>query len=120
MKTITTLAALLAATNVYSHSMSPIEFGGKDDPLNAITVTGYVVVPIAVGSDVKRDFLITVDGQEIDRMTVEAGQKKKAKIPVNLNKPNTVENHKVCSIGIGTSINTRICTRVKAYWLKEE
>lgn len=120
MKWTITLAALLATANAYSHSMSPIRFGGEDEPLKSITVTGYVVVPITVGSPVTKDFVITVDGQEIDRIKVHAGQKNKAKIPVKLNEANRVENHKVCSIGIGASMNTKICTLVKAYWLKKD
>ena len=117
MKRILSLAALLLASTAHSHSMSPISFGGKDKPLESITLSGVVSVPITVGSKTGKDFLITVDGEEIDRLYVAAGGKSKATIPVKLFEPNTVENHKICSIGLGETFNTKICTKVKAYWL---
>ncbi len=120
MNKLITIAALVASSTAYSHSMSPISFGGKDDPMNAISLSGVVVVPITVGSKSAKDFLITVDGEEIDQIHVSAGGKSKAKIPVKLNEPNKVETHKVCSVGLGTTFNTKICTKVKAYWLKKD
>ena len=120
MRSIFTIAVFSAATNAYSHSMSPITFGGKDKPLESISVTGSVVVPITVGSEITQDFIITVDGEEVDRLKIDKGQRRKADIPVKLNQPNRVEKHEVCSIGIGLSINTRICTQIKAYWLQRK
>ena len=109
---------LLAAANAYSHSMSPITWGGKDQPLESISVTGLVVVPITVSSRITQDFIITVDGQEVERIKISKDQRRQADIPVKLNESNRVEKHEVCSIGIGLSVNTRICTLVKAYWLQ--
>ena len=120
MKKLLTIAALLATSTAYSHSMSPISFGGKDDPMNAISLSGVVVVPIVVGSKSAKDFLITVDDEEIEQIHVANNSKFKANIPVKLNKPNTVETHLVCSIGLGKTFNTKICTKVKAYWLKKD
>ena len=120
MKTLITLTALFSSSVIWAHSMSPITFGGKDDPMNAISLTGVVIVPITVGSATSKEFLITVDGEEIDKIRVGANGKSKASIPVKLNTPNTVENHKICSVGLGTTFNTKICTKVKAYWLKED
>ena len=120
MKRIIALTALLATANAFSHSMSPITFGGKKDPLKSITMTGYVVVPITVGSHITQDFIITVDDEEIETIKVHKGQRRKKDIPVKLNEPNRVERHEICSIGIGSSVNTRICTQVKAFWLVKE
>ncbi|WP_339386697.1 hypothetical protein [Vibrio caribbeanicus] len=120
MKSIFTIAMLLTAANACGHSMSPITFGGKDKPLESISVTGSVVVPITVGSEITQDFIITVDGQEVDRLQIDEGQYRQADIPVKLNEPNRLEKHEVCSIGVGLSINTRICTQVKAYWLQRK
>lgn len=120
MKKLALITTLIVSTNALSHSMSPVLFGGKDDPLNSISLTGYVVVPISVGSSTGKDFVITVDDEEVDKVYVSAGSKVRASIPVNLNEPNKVETHHVCSIGMGTTFNTKICTKVKAYWLKKE
>lgn len=120
MKKLIAVAALVATFTAYGHTMSPIFFGGKNDPMNSISLTGVVVVPITIGSKSAKDFLITVDEEEVDQIHVPADEKRKASIPVKLNNPNTVEEHKVCSLGLGKTFNTKICTRVKAYWLKKD
>ena len=120
MNKLVTILSLIASASAFSHSMSPVSYGGKDDPLNAITLTGYVVVPITVGSSTGKDFVITVDDEEVDEVYVAAGSKSRASIPVKLNEPDQVETHHVCSIGMGETFNTKICTKVKAYWLKKD
>ena len=99
--------------------MSPVTFGGKENPMQSITVTGVVMVPIEVSSEVPKEFIIEVNGMEFETIKVGAHSKVKTIVPVRLNHPNVVENHKICSIGQGLTLKTKICTKVKAYWLQE-
>lgn len=114
------LVLSMAAFNVLAHSMSPIEFGGRKNPTQSITMTGLVFVPITIGTRTAKDYMVTVDGIEFDNISLNANSQKMIKIPVKMHKPNRVERHLICSIGKGSTFNTKICTKVKAYWLKDE
>lgn len=112
------LAYVLLSSLASAHSMSPIEFGGKSNPLQSISVTGVVLVPIEVGTKAPKVFAIEVDGVEFNRIQVAKDSIAEITVPVRLNNPNVVENHTVCSVGQGIYFNTKICTKVKAYWLQ--
>lgn len=112
------LISLFLPSLAAGHSMSPIKFGGKNNPMQSISVTGVVLVPIEVGTKNPKVFAIEVDGVEFKRIQVAKGGLTKLTVPVRLNNPNIVENHTVCSVGQGSYFNTKICTRVKAYWLQ--
>ena len=116
---LTALSNALACTSLFAsaHSMSPIFYGGAENALESITLSGVVLVPISVGSHQRQHFLITVDDEDYKKILVEAGNETSLEVPVKLFQPNHVELHRVCSIGLGEGFNTRICTRVKAYWL---
>ena len=117
---VVALVLSMAAFIVLAHSMSPIEFGGKKNPSQSITMTGLVFVPITIGTRTAKDYLITVDDEPFDTVFINANSQKMIKIPVKMHKPNRVERHLVCSIGKGSTFNTKICTKVKAYWLKDD
>ena len=108
---------LLFTSAAHAHWMSPVSWGGRDN-LNSITINGVVRVPVTVGSSTLKDIEIYVDGNLFSKFKVGENQKVTQTIPVKLSKVGEVERHKICSLGYGSTINTKICATVKAFWLE--
>ena len=122
MKIALVILTLLASGFANAHSQTPSDFGGAKAPLDAITITGVVEVPITVGNLNKyvQSYEITVDGKVAGKVTIGSRLFRKLQVPVKLHKPNTPETHEVCSVsaaGEGAMFRTRICTKAQLYWL---
>ena len=117
MKIFTVGFISLFATMANAHWMSPVSWGGKDN-LNSISIDGFVSVPVTIGSNTPKDIEIYIDGNLFSRFKVSENQKVTTKIPVKLSKSGVVEYHKICSLGVGNTFNTKICATVKAFWLE--
>lgn len=118
MKKSIILSLSLISTLTNAHYMAPVNWGGRDQ-LDSITTSGWVFVPVTVGTDSEKDFEIFLDGELISFLTIPKNKTKTSKIPIKLSTQNEVEYHKICSVGYGTTFNTQICTVVKAYWLQQ-
>jgi hypothetical protein len=112
-------------THANAHSHSPTSFGGPDNPLDAVTVTGVQTVTITVGNlnSFPQSYEIYVDDELVGTTSeVAPNLFRKLPIPVKLSKPNTPEIHKVCSISVakeGDMFRSKICTEAKLYWSKK-
>lgn len=118
MKTIALLLPLISSFSVHAHIMGPITWGGPDNLMESTTTDGKVIVPIMIETRKQNDFDIEVDGELRQTFTLAANETRKFRVPVFLREKNgKVEKHSICSISSG-NVRTRICTRVKAVWLK--
>lgn len=118
MKKIALLLPLVCSFTIQAHVMGPISWGGPDNLMESTTVDGIVIVPIKLEAYDGSDFDIEVDGTVIKTFTLAKNESRKFRVPVQLReKSGKVEKHKICSVSSG-KIRTRICTKVKAVWLK--
>ena len=105
--------------NAYGHAQGPNQWGGADNVLESTTMDGQVTVPIMVASSELKKFNIYTDNTLYKTISIQKGKQKKIRVPVYLRKQSgKVEIHRVCSTALNEKINTTICTRVKAVWLK--
>lgn len=119
MKTITLLIPILCSFSLQAHVMGPISWGGPDNMMQSTSFTNRVTVPIMIQTYDKNDYDIFVDGIKYRTVTIPKNQTKKFMIPVPLREQTgKIEHHKICSVAAG-NIRTKICTKVKAVWLKK-
>ncbi|CAL9980146.1 hypothetical protein VPHD479_0229 [Vibrio phage D479] len=119
------LLALMVASPVLAHSQFPSTFGGPDNPLDAVSTKPVTVVSITLGNlnDYPQAYDIEIDGDikgQTDLIT--GGTSVELKVPVGIDKPNTPETHKVCTLSVpqeGAMFRTRICTKAQVYWSKK-
>ncbi|AUS02720.1 hypothetical protein NVP2275O_139 [Vibrio phage 2.275.O._10N.286.54.E11] len=116
------IVAFTTSPSTNAHSHTPISFGGLQNPLDAITMTGVSTVMITVGNlnNFPQAYEVYVDDEKIGTTTeVPPGLFRKLPIPVKLNKPNTPEIHTVCSVSVAREndmFRSKICTEAKLYW----
>lgn len=118
------LLLALVAGGAQAHSHSPTNFGGPENPIDAITTTGVVTIPIAIGNlnQFPQAYEVYVDDELVGTTSeVAPNLYRKLPIPVTLDTPNTPEVHKVCSVSVardGDMFRSKICTKAKLYWKK--
>lgn len=124
MKKILIITLALVNSPVSAHSQSPINYGGKNNPLDAVTFTGIKTIPITV-TNLNREpkrFQITVNDIEFTTTPkILSSEEKKLYVPVKLTQPGKVERFKICSTTMSksTSYNTRICTVATLLWAEK-
>jgi len=116
----------ISVTTVFSHSQTPTKFGGKEDKLNSISTKRIKIVPISIQNlnSYKQQYHILVDNQKVGTTDkLNKHQVLKLKVPVMINKKNTLETHNICTLSIPNSkkemFKTKICTKVYLYWIQK-
>ena len=117
MKKLITLSIVFATSLAFGHSMSPQYFGGAQNPVQGMTTTGFVIVPIKVSTGNPATIEISIDGKRQYAFDLAKYGRKQIEVPVTLDKPNQVETHEVCSVSKQGISSTKLCTTVKAYWI---
>ncbi|WP_339149999.1 hypothetical protein [Sutcliffiella sp. BMC8] len=113
---------LLLPTLAMAHSQTPTVYGGKQAPLDAITLDGEKIVPIeltTLGQKPQR-YEITINGEFVGE-TQQIGNNNYVTLPirVELDEPNKAQEIEICSISIpqdGETYRTRICTIAQLIW----
>lgn len=110
---------------MFSHSQTPTIFGGVSNKLDSISTTQIKVVKIHLQNlnTYAQQYYLEIDGKYIGLTNVlKAKQLVKLEVPVMINKENTLELHKVCTVSIPKSkediFKTKICTKAYLYWVK--
>lgn len=112
---------------LFAHSQTPIIYGGKNNKLDSISLNQGKVVPIVLQNLNKysQSYEISVDSL-VKHKVLNLGENKirKLNVFVKINKANTLELHKICSISIPKNKNemfkTKICTKAYLYWVEEK
>ncbi len=119
------LISLLFSSFLFSHSQTPTIFGGVSNKLDSISTTQIKVVKIHLQNlnTYAQQYYLEIDGKYIGLTNVlKAKQLVKLEVPVMINKENTLELHKVCTVSIPKSkediFKTKICTKAYLYWVK--
>lgn len=119
------LISLLFSSFLFSHSQTPTIFGGVSNKLDSISTTQIKVVKIHLQNlnTYGQQYYLEIDGKYIGLTNVlKAKQLVKLEVPVMINKENTLELHKVCTVSIPKSkediFKTKICTKAYLYWVK--
>ncbi len=113
---------LLVPSLVLAHSQTPTVYGGKDDPVNAISLDGEKIIPVTVNTLGQRpvSYEITINGEFVGE-TEQIGNNSYVTLPIRIEieEPNKAVEYEICSISIpqdGETYRTRICTIAQLYW----
>ncbi len=125
MKKIAFITLCLLGT-LYSHSQTPIKFGGEENKLDSMSTKQIKTISINLQNlnTYSQQYYIEVDGQVIGQSNMLiAKQSIKLNIPVKINKENQLEVHNICTISIPQSdeelFKSKICTKAYLYWIKQ-
>ncbi len=117
---------LCLLTTLFSHSQTPIKFGGEENKLDTMSTKQIKIIPIYLQNlnTYSQEYYIEVDNQVIGvSKTLISNQSIKLNIPVKINKKNKLEVHQICTISIPQSedelFKTKICTKAYLYWIKQ-
>jgi len=119
------LISFIFITTLFSHSQTPIEFGGEKNKLDTISSKQIKVVPITLQNlnSYEQQYYIEVDGEYIGMTNVlRENQIVKLNVPVKISKENQLETHRICTVSIPKEedelFKTKICTKAYLYWMK--
>ena len=124
MKIVLIISFLL--TILFSHSQTPIVFGGKDKKLDTLSTKQVKTVAISIQNlnSYEQQYYIEVDNKYIGlTQKLRHNQVIKLNVPVKINKANKLEIHNICTVSVPRNeeelFKTKICTKAYLYWLKE-
>lgn len=113
-------------TSLFSHSQTPIEFGGEKNKLDTISTKQVKTVTIHLQNlnTYSQQYYIEVDEQFIGvTNSLIPNQSIKLNIPVKISKENQLEVHHICTVSIPQSddelFKTKICTKAYLYWINQ-
>lgn len=126
MKKIVLMSILLSSL-LFSHSQTPTVFGGENNKLDSMSTTQVKIVTISLQNlnTYSQQYYLEIDGKFIGLTNVlKSKQVVKLNIPVMIDKSNTLELHRVCTISIPKSkediFKTKICTKAYLYWVENK
>lgn len=127
MKKIVLISLLLFSSLLFAHSQTPSIFGGVSNKLDSISTTQIKVVKIHLQNlnAYSQQYYLEIDGKYIGLTNVlKTKQLVTLEVPVMINKENTLELHKVCTVSIPKSkediFKTKICTKAYLYWVNNK
>ncbi|QKJ21959.1 hypothetical protein [Poseidonibacter lekithochrous] len=127
MKKIVLISLLLFSSFLFAHSQTPSIFGGVSNKLDSISTTQIKVVKIHLQNlnAYSQQYYLEIDGKYIGLTNVlKTKQLVTLEVPVMINKENTLELHKVCTVSIPKSkediFKTKICTKAYLYWVNNK
>lgn len=121
------LISLLFSSFLFAHSQTPSIFGGVSNKLDSISTTQIKIVRIYLQNlnTYSQKYYLEIDGKYIGLTNVlKTKQLTTLEVPVMINKANTLELHKVCTVSIPKSkediFKTKICTKAYLYWVENK
>jgi len=114
------LALLFVSITSAAHSQIPSNYGGEKQPFKAMVLYKFTTVQITlVTLGVKPvSYDIYVDGKKsFTTDLIPNGSHKKLAVTVEMNKRETPEVHKICSVSTGGNAKTKMCTVARLYWM---
>lgn len=121
------LISLLFSSFLFAHSQTPSIFGGVSNKLDSISTTQIKIVRIHLQNlnTYSQQYYLEIDGKYIGLTSVlKTKQLTTLEVPVMINKANTLELHKICTVSIPKSkediFKTKICTKAYLYWAENK
>lgn len=121
------LISLFISSFLFAHSQTPTVFGGENNKLDSMSTTQVKIVTISLQNlnTYSQQYYLEIDGEFIGLTNVlKSKQVVKLNVPVMIDKGNTLELHKVCTISIPKSkddiFKTKICTKAYLYWVENK
>jgi len=114
------LALLFISLTSAGHSQTPSNYGGEKQPFKAMVLSKFTTVQITLvtlgSSPVSYDIYVD-DKKSFTTDLIPSGSRRNLAVMVEMNKRETPEVHKICSVSTGGNAKTKMCTTARLYWM---